>query len=207
MSARGPYAKGLARRAEILAVALQVVAENGVSRTYVNEVADRVGLTHTGLMHYFSSREELFEEIIRARDENDRERFTTRAHGIEGYFAVIEHNQRVPGLVQLYTEFAADAAHPGHPSHEFFLERYAYLRDALVRDVAQAQADGIMGAAVDAVEVADLLMAVADGLQLQWLLDQRIDMAGRLRALWRDLCQAAHARDAAARAVESGAAP
>ncbi|MFT3797753.1 TetR family transcriptional regulator [Microbacterium sp.] len=205
MAGRGPYAKGLARRAEILSAALDVVAENGYSRSYVNDIAERVGLTHTGLMHYFASREELYEEVIRARDVSDRTAYTTGARGVEGYFAVIEHNRHVPGLVQLYAEFSADAAHPGHPSHAFFVERYAYLREALARDVELAQADGAMGATADPTEVAELLIATADGLQVQWLHDHRIDMAGRLRALWRALCLASHVRDAAREDARKGA--
>lgn len=190
MSSRGPYAKGLAKRGEILAAALEVVAQNGYSRTYINEVAERVGLTQTGLMHYFSSREELYQEVIRARDESDRDMFAAAPQGIEGFLAVIEHNQRVPGLVQLYAEFSADATHSGHPAHTFFAERYTALREALEGDVAFAQAQGEVGPSADSSAIADLLIAAADGLQVQWLLDDRIDMVGRLRVLWQSLCLA-----------------
>ena len=128
MATRGPYAKGTAKRAEILDAALEAVAQHGIRRTYVSEIAERVGLTQTGLMHHFRSREELYQEVIRTRDEHDRDAYADTPAGIEGYFAVIEHNRDVPGLVQLYVEFSAEATHPDHPSHEFFLERYRSLR-------------------------------------------------------------------------------
>ncbi len=190
MAKRGPYAKGTIKRREILTAALEVVAEHGYRRTYISEIAERVGLTQPGLMHYFRTREHLYQEIIRARDEHDRDTLASTPRGLEGYFAVIEHNQHVPGLVQLYTEFAAEASHPDHPAHAFFRERYAYLRDALVRDVELAKADGEFGEGLDPDTAAELLISAADGLQLQWLIDRHIDMVARLRELWRGLCAA-----------------
>lgn len=187
MASRGPYAKGTAKREEILTAALEAVAQHGYRRTYISEIADRVGLTQAGLIYYFRSREQLYQEVIRTRDEHDREAFAAAPPGIEGFFAVIQHNQQVPGLVQLYAEFAAEAAHPDHPSHDFFRGRYRYLRDALSRDVEQAQASGELRRDLDPAATADLLIATADGLQIQWLLDRSVDMVGRLRQLWATL--------------------
>ena len=188
MATRGPYAKGAVKRQEILTVALETVAQHGCRRTFISEIAERVGLTQPGLMHYFRTREELYQEIIRTRDEHDRDTIASARHGIEGYFAVIEHNQLVPGLVQLYTEFAAEASHPEHPAHAFFRERYDYLRGALVRDIELARTEGEFGGGVDPETAAELLISAADGLQLQWLGDRRVDMVARLRELWRGLC-------------------
>jgi AcrR family transcriptional regulator len=71
MAQRGSYAKGIAKREEILTSALDVIARNGYRRTSVRELADAVGLSQAGLLHYFSSKEELFQEIVRKRDEVD----------------------------------------------------------------------------------------------------------------------------------------
>lgn len=187
MNARGPYAKGSAKRAEILDVALDVVAERGCRRAYVSEIAQRAGLTQAGLMHHFRSREELYEAVIRVRDEHDQATIAAEPPGIEGFLAVIEHNRQVPGLVQLYVEFSAEAAHSDHQSRGFFRDRYAELRGALERDIAFAQAEGRMGEHIDTVAAADLMIAAADGLQLQWLMDDTVDMVARLQELWRTL--------------------
>ena len=190
MAGRGRYAKGEAKRAEILAAALAAVAQHGYRRTYVSEIADRVGLTQAGLLHHFRTRAQLYEEVLRTRDDHDRIEFADRPPGIEGFLAVIAHNQSVPGLVQLYAEFSAEAAHPEHPSHPFFVERYEYLRDAPTQDVRLAQADGEASESISAELVAQLMIAAADGLQEQWLLDRSIDMVDGLRHLWRSLCNA-----------------
>ena len=47
----------------------------GYRRTSVRELADAVGLSQAGLLHYFSSKEELFQEILRKRDEVDMAAF------------------------------------------------------------------------------------------------------------------------------------
>ncbi len=192
MSSRGPYAKGEAKRKEILRVALEVVAEMGCRGASNREIARRVGLSQAGLAHYFSSREELYVAILRARDERDTAEFWDPRPNIDGILAIIEHNTHVPGLVQLYIEFSAEASIGLHPAHEFFSERYIWARGQAVQAVRDAQASGEMGPGADPEEVAVLLVAAADGLQQQWLLDRSIDMVARLRRLWDGIAAHSH---------------
>lgn len=56
---RGAYAKGIARRQEILDRAIEVFAERGADRTSLRAIAREVGVTHAALTHYFGSLEEL----------------------------------------------------------------------------------------------------------------------------------------------------
>ncbi|AXL10856.1 TetR/AcrR family transcriptional regulator [Microbacterium foliorum] len=184
MARRGQYAKGAAKRAEILAVALDVVAELGTRKASNREIAARVGLTQPGLMHYFSTREELFLEVLRARDERDHERFHSPQRGFQSFLDVIAHNASVPGLVRLYVEYSAEATLEGHPARAFFEERFVWVRALMTEAVRHDQAVELMGPDVDIPYVVDLVIAAADGLQVQWLLDPSIDMADRLARLW-----------------------
>ncbi|CAH0253819.1 TetR/AcrR family transcriptional regulator [Microbacterium foliorum] len=184
MARRGQYAKGAAKRAEILAVALDVVAELGTRKASNREIAARVGLTQPGLMHYFSTREELFLEVLRARDERDHERFYSPQRGFQSFLDVIAHNASVPGLVRLYVEYSAEATLEGHPARAFFEERFVWVRALMTEAVRHDQAVELMGPDVDIPYVVDLVIAAADGLQVQWLLDPSIDMADRLARLW-----------------------
>ncbi|GAB6856091.1 TetR family transcriptional regulator C-terminal domain-containing protein [Microbacterium xylanilyticum] len=121
----------------------------------------------------------------------DEARYARAPVGIDGFLAVIEHNQQVPGLVQLFAEYAAEVAgDPRHPSREFFQRRYAAVREALAGDVRIAQGSGRMSPDACAADIAEQMIVAADGLQVQWLLDREVDMAGRLRQLWRTLCAA-----------------
>lgn len=185
MARRGSYAKGVAKREEILTAALDVIARNGYRRTSVRELADAVGLSQAGLLHYFSSKEELFQEILRKRDEVDASAFEgQRDTPIEGFFAVIRHNSEVPGLVQLYAQVSTEAGDPEHPAHEFFIERYRQFRAMFSQLIRDEQAAGRVDADLDADRIANLFLAAADGLQTQWMLDPSIDMADHVAYLW-----------------------
>ena len=192
MSKRGPYAKGAAKREEILNVALEIVAVKGCRSTLNREIAERVGLTQAGLTYHFASREDLYKAVLQARDERNTVAFWDPSPDFDGFLRVIEHNATVPGLVQLYVEFSAEASIGRHPAHEYFRERYQWARGLAVQSVRTAQARGEFGPAVDADLVADIVIAAADGLQQQWLLDRSIDMVARLRAIWEGVAALSH---------------
>jgi AcrR family transcriptional regulator len=184
MVARGRYAKGVAKREEILQVALDVVAEVGYRKASNREIAARVGLTQPGLMHYFGSREELYIEVLRARDERDLDEFMDPDPTFAGFLSIIEHNIAVPGLVRLFVEFSAEATMAGHPAHDYFVERYAWARGILTGVIERAHAAGELGPTLDPKIAVDIVLAAADGLQVQWLLDPEVDMVERLSRLW-----------------------
>lgn len=178
------YAKGLAKREEILTTALDVIARSGYRRTSVRELAAAVGLSQAGLLHYFASKEELYAEILLKRDAVDLEAAESRGEpGVDALVSVVRHNAEVPGLVQLYAQFSVEASHSEHPANAAFVERYERIRAILRDDLLARQADGRLPQHLDATRIANLLIAVADGLQTQWLLDPDLDMAEHLAYL------------------------
>lgn len=189
---RGSYAKGVAKREEILERALDVIAREGYRGASVKELADAVGLSQAGLLHYFGSKEELFTEILRKRDEVDAARFgglaprpdADLAAEWEAYLDTIRHNAQVPGLVELFSRLAVDAVDPSHPAHRYFLERGRRLRERFTGTVAAAQRDGRLDDRIAPETVARLAQAVADGMQLQWMLDPEADMRAVVDALF-----------------------
>ncbi|HZE49196.1 MAG TPA: helix-turn-helix domain-containing protein, partial [Jatrophihabitantaceae bacterium] len=56
---RGPYAKGVARRAEILRVALEEYGKADRQGASLKQIADSVGLTEAGVLHYFDSKDDM----------------------------------------------------------------------------------------------------------------------------------------------------
>lgn len=182
---KGAYAKGIAKRDEILRTALDVIARNGYRRTSVRELADEVKLSQAGLLHYFASKDELFVEILRKRDEVDFA-MTQEAGltGIEALIAIVRHNAEVPGLVELYSVLSAEATEPSHPAHAFIGARYIELREALRDGIREQQQHGDVPSDLDADQLAVAVVALSDGLQTQWLLDPTIDMAGTIERSW-----------------------
>jgi len=189
MAQRGSYAKGVAKREEILVRALEVVAREGYRGASVKELADAVGLSQAGLLHYFGSKEELFVEILRKRDELDQAHYGPEplppdADLRAGYLEVIRHNSITPGLVQLFSRMSVEASDPEHPAHRYFLERGEMLRQTFAHALAERQAAGGLTAHVDPTILARIFQAVADGMQLQWMLDPTVDMAKTVDALF-----------------------
>ncbi|WP_309234771.1 TetR/AcrR family transcriptional regulator [Nocardia sp. XZ_19_385] len=190
MVQRGAYSKGIAKREEILTAALDIVARNGYSRATVRELADAVGLSQTGLLHYFGTKEQLFTEILRRRDEVDQRFYgDPDAEGLPdmagGLRRLVSHNAEVPGLVQLFSRFSSEAAEPGHPAHDFFRDRYATAREGIAQGVERLRQAGRLPEDLDADRVTVLMLAVMDGLQMQWLYDQDVDMAEHIAYFWR----------------------
>lgn len=171
---RGPYAKGIERRAQILEAALAAYSVEG-SPT-LREVAAAVGLSEAGVLHYFGSREELFVAILEARDEQARDRFDLSTR--DGVFAALEDVSRSPGLAKLYVDMSVAAADPGHPARAYMKQREAALIAVIAGLVPGASADDPR---------ARSLVALAEGLQIQWLRDRSVDVPALVRSAFRAL--------------------
>ena len=171
---RGAYAKGIARRQEILDRAIEVFAERGSDRTSLRAIAREVGVTHAALTHYFGSLEELLVAVYQESYAPGRQPAPPApdATPVEMMIESARTNRAVPGLVQLYSTLVASALEEGHPAaRAFATDRYARLRDSLADTVRQQQEQGRIRGDVDPDAVAALVVAASDGLQTQWLLD------------------------------------
>lgn len=183
---RGAYAKSAQFRRAVLDAALRIMAEHGADATTLQLIADEVGRSKAGLLHHFGSREGLLLEIVRHRDAVDGERFRPRdGVSLDTTIELVSHNATVPGLVALFTVTAALAASDTAPTERraYFQERYERNRRGFARRIARAQAQGLMRPDIDPAVAASLVLATMDGLQLQWLLDESIDMGEHLRSL------------------------
>ncbi|WP_433567141.1 TetR/AcrR family transcriptional regulator [Nocardia sp. CA-151230] len=191
MRERGPYTKGIERREQILDAALRTIAECGFLSTSVAELADAVGLTPSGLLHYFGSKEDLFLAVLRRRSQLDLASvgLDPASVGLEtnpdpNYIAVIENSTTVPGLTELFTHMQAAAADHRHPAHAYMVEHYEQS-SAIVTGVLQRMQDnGILSATADIGSLATQAIALMDGLQSRWLIDPTIDMAAELERFW-----------------------
>lgn len=182
MARRGSYAKGVARREEILESALDVIGRKGYQNASLKEIADVVGVTPAALLHYFGSKEELFTAVLRKRDEHDElGSAPLDALGAkDAFIAVIRHNTEVPGLVQLFSRLSVDAADPEHPAHRYFLERGERMRETFT---AAIDAEHVDRPSLAPETFARVIQAASDGLQLQWMIDPTVDMPGIMEAL------------------------
>ncbi len=185
---RGAYAKSEARKQAILDSAIAVFASRGAGRTSLRAIAQEVGVTHAALTHHFGSLEHLLVEVYResVRQLDRQQPNPPDASPVELMRVASQRNHGVPGLVQLYTSLVAAALEVDRPTAtEFATGRYRDLRRKMAELVRVHQARGDIRPDLDPALVAALVIAASDGLQTQWLLDERVDQDGALTMLER----------------------
>jgi len=189
---RGEYAKSKETRTAILDAALEVFAQSGYRAGSLREVAERVGMSEAGLLHHFRSKSALLLALLDHRDDLSRSRVDfDMPDGVEALRALAElarFNADNPGIVELYCVLSAEATSPDHPAHEYFINRYNYVRTSVTGSFARAAAAGRLVDGVDPGRAAVATIALMDGLQVQWLLDRTsTDMAEAMHECFRSL--------------------
>jgi AcrR family transcriptional regulator len=191
---RRSYPKGVRRRQQILDSVIALLAQRGVDRASLRTVGDAIGVSHTALRHYFSSRDELLVEAYRtheARAAGDGP--PADASAVSVIIEAAERNRSIPGLVELYATLSTDALQEQHGlTREFVRGRFRSLRATLAGLIAEEQraragqpggAGETGSAGIDPMDAAALVIAASDGLQIQWLLDPDAVDVGRSLAI------------------------
>jgi AcrR family transcriptional regulator len=183
---RGEYAKTPERRQQIVDAAVEVFSASGYRKGSLRDVADKTGLSQAGLLHHFPSKEHLLQAVLIWRDDEGRRQLgDPMPEGtdlLRGLVALAEYNASFPVLVELHVIVSAEGTSADHPLREYFVGRYAYLVDVTRRAFERAAAEGQLRPGVDCASAARTLIALSDGLQIQWLLNRaEVDMAAELR--------------------------
>ncbi len=176
--AQKPRPETEARRRDILRAALETFGAKGYNKAPLTEIAEQVDMTHAGILHHFGTKDNLLLEVLRYRDENDVENLENHhiPPGIDLFRHLVKtafQNAERAGIVQAYAVLSAESVTDDHPAREFFEVRYRTLR----AEVAEAfevvcASQGIDPDADHVRQAAASILAVMDGLQVQWLLDR-----------------------------------
>ncbi|WP_243077171.1 TetR/AcrR family transcriptional regulator [Microbacterium sp. SS28] len=185
MAARGPYAKGVAKRAEILETALDVIAQNGYSGATVKELADAVGLSQNGLLHYFGSKDALFLEILRFHSdivnvEVDPEHTDFTAGLLARILAALSDSLEETGRSRLMLSVTMEATSEDHIAHDFIRYRYESFREVASAALTEMQTRGEFPADADPVAAAAVIASAFDGFVIQWMYDRSLDVVGQM---------------------------
>jgi AcrR family transcriptional regulator len=171
------------RKAQIIREAVRFFGQNGYHGAKLADIAKAAGVTEPGLLHHFPSKAHLLMEVLAERDHIDREKFDPALHaGTKSPLTLlqelVEYNETVPGLVQLFTVLVAESIDEPHPGHEFFKQRYQTIREQNIVVLREAQARGEIRSDIPAEDLVIMLFAMMDGLQMQWLYEpEHINMA------------------------------
>lgn len=174
--------RSAAARDRLLHAALQAIAANGYHGSSLAAIAADAGLTPAGLLHHYPSKEQLLVAVLAERDRLDGARFHLgEARGLAALDRLVElvrHNMIVPGLVQAFTVLMGESVSADHPARSWFRDRYPRRRERLATALHAGIDAGEIRADVDCQALAAQVIAMMDGLQVQWALDpDHFDMA------------------------------
>ncbi|MFG2711718.1 TetR/AcrR family transcriptional regulator [Streptomyces goshikiensis] len=186
-TARGSYAVGDARRQKILDTAVAHFAQWGFHASSLARIARDCGITQGGLLHHFRGKEDLLLSVLARSERRDAERlFGEPAASVAAYYATLvalaEDNTRRPGLVRMFHTLVGEAADPDHPAHAYFAQRYERVLGHTRAVLEAGVAAGELRPDTDCEGAGREVLAVMDGLQIQWVLTPTaLDMPQRLR--------------------------
>ena len=167
--------KGSARREQILDVATRLFARGGFNTVALSDIAEEVGITQAGLLHHFPSKKALFMGMLERRDQMYIEsRAQGKASGLgffEAFFATLKGNEADPDVVRLFTILSSEALVDDHPAKDWFARRYDRIISDAIRDIDLLVDPEKLPPGVEVEDIARGIIALADGLRLQWLMD------------------------------------
>ncbi|MFB4354614.1 TetR/AcrR family transcriptional regulator [Microbacterium sp. LS_15] len=167
------------KREQILKAAVEIFGNKGSTNGTLADVAEQVGITHAGVLHHFGSKQKLLLEVLAYRDQADVQNLAEKhiPGGPELFLHLVRTaiaNERRPGIVQAYTVLSSESVTDNHPGREYFEERYTTLRREVTEAFRELCAqEGVTEPDTIATAAASIL-AVMDGLQLQWLLHRDV---------------------------------
>jgi AcrR family transcriptional regulator len=176
--------KRVNRREQILRTAADVFAARGFNNTSLADIAAMLDITPAGVLHHFGSKTDLLTAVLELRDDTDPAPGGSRM--LDHLVTTAKRNAARPGTTQLYAVLSAESATDRHPAQEWFRDRYTVLRgeigDAVLDRLGPEHREAASTPGPDgrtpAGAAAAAVIAVMDGLQVQWLLDpEAVDMA------------------------------
>lgn len=190
--ARGPYAKSAARRVAIARAALEQLVEFGHMDLSLAQIAAAAGVSERALFYHFPTRDHVLVAALELSNQRTADDIGGRDDEELG-----DVNDVVTRLARLSPEnvwktrltmyLSARAQEPEHPAHAYFREHNAAAIESFANMLRHRQHRGLAHPDLEPESVARRLVAVWDGLQAQWLVDQSFDLAAEISAAFRQL--------------------
>lgn len=162
----------------ILNAARRCLSEKGYAGTTIAEIAAEAGVSRGLLHYYFKSKEELLAQVLRAG-------IAVSLELVEAMFAESESvddlAKGLPSALRAFLESDAtfvnlsveclSVAHESRLVARELEDLYVQVREAIREGLDRAAGRGIIGPAVPLDALAAVLVAITDGLVIQFLID------------------------------------
>lgn len=181
--------KGEKRREELLDAALQLFSLEGYSGASIARIAEMVGISVAGVLHHFPNKVALLMGVLMRRDEvNQRiseevQIELTLTSFLSGLRQINRSNATAPGVIRAFSILNAESLVDTHPAWEWFQSRYVIIHQRMRARLDHLVLAGEVRGDVDLDALIHQILAMMDGLQLQWLrFPQTVDLVQRFDA-------------------------
>ena len=183
--------RGIERRARILDAALELFAEQGFILTSLPMIAERVGITHAGILHHFGSKEGVLRALLERQGPAPHfGAWVLNESGVEVIAKLPDYAELViehPLEMELQFQLLWENRHQADPMHE------ELLLDNLIREHIAAELTAAMSAKgvsneADLDVLAYNVFGFVIGANSQWLVGRDDAM---LRAAYRRVTDSA----------------
>ena len=181
--------RGRVRRQHVIETALRSFAEHGYRGVSTATIAQEAGISEPGLIHHFPTKADLLLAVIEHYEARSIELIHEALSASDGSFSgallvLAGSHEADPTFIRLFTVLAAESVSPVHPAHEWFVARYDRVRADIAERFREEQGRGQIRGELDADTLARQVIAMFDGVQLQYLLaGGQLDLVTPLRAL------------------------
>ncbi|MXN16978.1 TetR family transcriptional regulator [Pseudooceanicola sp. GBMRC 2024] len=152
---------------------MEIFGRAGYQNASFAAVAEAVGLTLPGLLHHFPRKVDLLIAVLEQRDTDMRTRFPVIDDSwlgtLDSLIQVARYNETVPGVVRAFSLLSVESLTEDHPAAAWFAARTEETRGLMARAFRRGLAEGTLKPDRDPEALAAEVMAVMDGLQIQWL--------------------------------------
>lgn len=177
--------------------------EHGYAGTSLADIANAADISKAGLLHHFSSKDELFAKVLERRDREDALSILVESPTsgedvvdapvdtvgnvdtlevaatpdidvdpwslLDRYIELLERNVTHRDLTAIYTATAVSVLDAAHPAHRWMANHLNGAVERFEASFEAGKAAGLVDPQMPSRLVARSLVALTDGLQLQWL--------------------------------------
>lgn len=167
------------RRRDFIEAAYQTILEEGLSKTTIRSVAKRAGYTTGALVHYFKNKEELIGHVLEENGKDVRLRMLKANEAYEGQEALravlheaLPNDNRSGASWRIWLALwyhAEESSEMRAEEQSRYKEWLARIRKLLL----ESQKRGELDPAADVDAEAQSLVALCDGIGVQYLMDRK----------------------------------
>jgi len=175
------------KKEHILLSAINIFASKGFTKTTINDIAVSANIGKGTVYEYFKSKDEIIQDAflfftssmtnefteIMSLDLNGKDKLVNILKAFCTYFT---NKEKPEGIIEVILDFWAEGMRSDNSKtilNENMREMYIAYRKFLIDIIKQGIDDGSFKNDIDPFSISATVIAMLDGLMLQWILDKK----------------------------------